>query len=620
MTKRKIIFGMLVFLVLFGVGNAIGGGEIVGTLEATVCCEKTNSGLHCQDVPEEDCSSDSEFAIPTACTSTSPCDPGYCYDATEGTCLDNVPQMICNEEGGTWSGEKPEACGLGCCILGDQASFVTLVRCKRLSSFYGLETNWNGEITDEPQCILTARAEEKGACVFTEEFELTCKLTSRSGCGENMVSGSRVEAEPEDTIVREEEVEEESEEEEEPLESPTGCEAVGDDVKFCPGMLCSADELGTVCGPSTETTCLDGHEEIYFVDTCGNPANIYDGNKISDADYWTYIKDKGESCFPEQANENSQTCGNCNYLLGSYCRGANSETARATYGENICMDLNCPASEETGGEERLHGESWCGFDVARDFTFQATEQNFVTDLLNEALRKVKGNSPISLNFRGMATPVGSEFYRYVCSHGEVLVEPCASFRNAECIESNVAGYSESACRVNRWQDCTSIYKKLDCENTDRRDCLWMDGPEYVLMGGVFSSEDGEGGTRVDKSSLGNVKEELKKFNSGEREIGACVPKNPPGLQFWGTEGEEGEIDNSEAMGVCSQANAVCPVTYEKGLIGGDWECVKYCECLEDVTQLKRAQLCMSLGDCGPKVNYAAVPGRTQGYKIFEEKM
>jgi hypothetical protein len=601
--------------------------SLVGTAEVTVCCEKTKSGLHCQDVLEEECASDSEFALPTACESTGPCDPGYCYDEEEGTCLDNVPKMVCNDEGGIWSADRPAACGLGCCILGDQASFVTLVRCKRLSAHYGLKVNYDSEIKNEAECILAARSDERGACVFEEDFEATCKMTTRSQCTEDVSSGKAIqESNTEFENLPEEDKETESttnggtttEESTSggtagtsPQQSPgDGCSIVNDKVKFCPGMLCSAPELDTNCGKSEDTTCIDGKEEVYFLDSCGNPANIYDAGKIRDDTYWTYLVDKSEACRAGDANVASQTCGNCNYLLGSFCSATSSETAKPTYGDNVCISLNCPASDMTNGQARLHGESWCGFDTKRDFTFQETTQNVFTELLDSALRDIKSKKSINNNFLGGSVPVGSKFYRYICSHGEVIVEPCSDFRQEECIENNVAGYSEAACRVNRWQDCTSIFTKLDCENSDRRDCIWMDGIEYVLMGGLAN------GSAIDKSSLSAAKGELKKIKSGERELGACVPKIAPGLKFWGTE----EGDNAEAQTICSQANAICPVTYEKGLVGGDWECIKNCECLDEANQLKRVQLCMAMGDCGPKVNIVGQAGRKSGYKIFEEEL
>jgi len=626
----KLTYILVVFAALILSMGLSSASERVGTADVTVCCEKTNSGLFCQDVLQEECSS-SGFALPTACESTGPCDPGYCYDEEEGTCLDNVPQMVCNKEGGIWSAEKPAACNLGCCILGNQASFVTLVRCKRLSSFYGLEINYNPDIQNEALCILEAKSDERGACVFEEDFETTCKMTTRSQCTENMGKKENEQGKSNLKKTNDKESKSGSNPEEKPQNSPTdSCTIISDKVKFCPGLLCSAPELETNCRKSKETTCIEGKEEVYFVDTCGNPANIYDAQKINDNNYWTYLVDKSEACRPREGNINSQTCGNCNYLRGSYCAPIGPGTTKPTYGTNICIDLNCKPSEKTGGIARLHGESWCGFDRPRDFTFQETTQNRFTQLFDEALRNVRANLPVGNSFRGGDVPVGSKFYRYLCSHGEVIVEPCADFRQEECIENNVAGYSEAACVVNRWQDCTSVFKKIDCENKDQRDCVWLDGIEYVLMGGLGN------GSTIDKSSISAAKGELAKLKSGERELGACVPKIAPGLKFWKdrqpltrrssgspsapTRAESSSEENSEAAALCAQANAICPVTYEKGLTGGGWKCIKNCECLDEGNQLKRAQLCMALGDCGPKVNIVGAPGRTKGYRIFEEEL
>jgi hypothetical protein len=33
------------------------------------------------------------------------------------------------------------------------------------------------------------------------------------------------------------------------------------------------------CGKTTNTVCVEGKDEVYFVDSCGNVANIYDASK-----------------------------------------------------------------------------------------------------------------------------------------------------------------------------------------------------------------------------------------------------------------------------------------------------------------------------------------------------
>lgn len=605
----------------------VGGGEIVPVNEITVCCEKTKSGLFCQDVPENECAGGAK-AIPTSCDATALCKSGWCFDDVQGTCLDGVAQSVCNNEGGTWYDTKPPACELGCCFLGDQASFVSLTRCKALSADYGIKTNFNTEFKDEPSCILAAGAQEKGACVFVKDFEKTCEFTTRGDCtAENMyntgqtvsntnssggTSPLRVEGltpapQTQNTPTENQNTNNEDANQQNNQNANQGsgnnAPATGnvitgrvvsgfenETVEFFPGKLCSAPELQTNCGLSKETICAPGKQEVYFKDTCGNAANIYDAGKVNDVRYWTDVVLKENSCGANAAdgNVNSQSCGNCLYLAGSYCREKSSATATATYGDNICASLNCV---DIDGEKRIHGESWCGNDVK----FEDVGRN----------------------------AVGSKYYRYQCNNGEIVIEPCAEFRQEECIENSLetplGKFSESACRVNRWQDCTAQRDAQTCLNTDRRDCLWLDGIEYILMGSVLSG--GENGTSAinDKGSLTGIGKRAKaavKEAGGLKNIprGACVPKNPPGLNFW---------SEGEAKSVCSQANAACPVTKVKGLLGDDWE---YADdeitqiCIKKETEIKRAQVCTAMGDCGLNINIVGQVGSNKGYKITEQDL
>ncbi|NCN98783.1 hypothetical protein COY00_01575 [Candidatus Pacearchaeota archaeon CG_4_10_14_0_2_um_filter_35_33] len=399
---------MIIFVLIIGFTLATGLSNV--SAQNTICCEKTNSGAYCQNVPAEEC--DPGYRqVPTSCDATSFCQEGTCYDSTEGTCADNTPQLVCNQNGGVWSLESPPQCGLGCCTLGDQAAFVTLVRCKRLSSFLGLQTDYNQNINNELECIASVQGQEKGACVFETDFERDCDFTTKEECN------------------------------------------LRGDGEFYSGTLCSAEELGTICGPTTETMCAPGKDEVYFKDTCGNPGNIYDATKVEDQEYWTNVKRKDESCGFGQGNANNRDCGNCDYLEGSFCRDENSAGTSPRYGDYICADLNCI---DESGQERNHGESWC---ISDD----------------------KGGNG--------QDRVGSRFFRYLCINGEVVSEPCADFRNEVCIEEVVetsgGEFSQAACRVNRWQDCLAQTEEDDCLNTDRRDCYWNDKA-------IFASNKGRG--------------------------------------------------------------------------------------------------------------------------------
>jgi hypothetical protein len=506
---REISSWVLVLIFLILAIGLLFNINFVSAQTNTVCCERTQSGAFCQNVPAEECA-DGVQQVPTACESTSFCRLGTCFDSTEGTCLDNTPQLVCNDNGGVWSEESPPQCGLGCCVLGDQGAFVTLVRCKKLSAELGLETNYDSSIGSELECIALVQGQDRGACVFDiiEEGTKGCNFETRAECEGVQQEGGN------------------------------GTQVQGE---FFKDKLCSAEELGTICGPTTDTTCVPGKDEVYFVDTCGNPANIYDASKVEDQEYWANVKSKEESCNVGGGNVKSSSCGNCNYLLGSYCRNEDIAEARATYGDFICADLNCKST--SNGKGYLHGESWCVYNDEGSF----------------------GNGENS---------AGSEFFRHSCINGEEVVESCAGFRAEECIEDDIDGFSQAACRVNRWQDCASQSDRKDCENSDRRECFWKSGVEF-----------------------GSV--------NGSSQRGACLPKTPPGLNFW---------EGGDTSSICQQGNIQCIVSYEKGIFGGD-ECVENCECLGNSWENERIEVCRALGDCGPAVNWIGKEGFKEGFKI-----
>ncbi len=240
--NKKILISFAMILLL--------GILIINFTSAVYCCERLKSSPEawCQEVEQkEDCATGiNPFSktnelykqTPIVCESTSYCKEGTCIDQQEGTCKAST-QVVCSIDEGIWKKEKKSdlgECQLGCCLLNNEISFVTLTRCKKLSSDAGIETNYRSDIQSESECILSVTSDEKGACVYEEEYQRTCRMTTQSEC--KSLSES----------------------------------------EFHLGYLCSAQQLTTNCGPSKETTCLN--EDVYFIDTCGNPANIYDCSPI----------------------------------------------------------------------------------------------------------------------------------------------------------------------------------------------------------------------------------------------------------------------------------------------------------------------------------------------------
>jgi len=485
-----------------------------------VCCEKTVKGAWCQNTLESNCK-DKYRETPTSCEATSFCKLGCCVDSEEGLCMKNTPQKVCEVSTGSWiddeNCEVPQ-CSLGCCVLGDQASFVTLTRCKRLSGMYGLETNFKRDINSEAECIAIAYSQDRGACVYESEAMKTCRLTTRASCLNSEKTGN-VTSEPE----------------------------------FFNGYLCSADELATDCGPTTETTCVEGKDEVYFKDSCGNPANIYNANKVysKNPSYWQKIVSKDDSCGAGRGNINSRECGNCEYLRGSICGKGN-----AVKGDYVCKDLNCKNTKN--GKSYKNGESWC--------VYQG--------------KTGKGKDV-----------VGSRHFRHICIQGEEIVEPCADFRNEVCFQDNFktsgANFVEAACRINRWNDCINQFEKEDCLNTDKRECFWKEDLYYD------GNKEGQNETNV--GDLGNEDEEkMGIIKADDADQGICLPENPPGLEFW-NKGDSGNV--------CSLGNSRQIVYYETNLFGKR-KCKENCDALTQTWLDEVNGVCRSLGDCGNYINIA----------------
>jgi len=541
---------------------------------ATSCCEKTLSGAWCQNDLQENC--DPNFKItPTSCDSTSYCKPGCCFDSIEGNCMESTPQRVCAASGGTYTNDSKcqvPQCNLGCCILGDQGAFVTLTRCKQLSGFYGLTSDFRRNIANEVSCVVAAQANDKGACVYDNPELLTkeCKFTTRASCkygnsNAALPSGNATNGTLNANVVS---------------------------AGFYKDYLCSAEELGTICGPTTKTILIEGKDEVYYQDTCGNPANIYDASRYNDKAYWKKIFKKSESCGAGSSNANSKTCGNCDYYRGSIGKQASIGTGSPTYGNYICIDLSCKK------ENKKHGESWCVAD-----------------------------SPTG---DGKDT-VGSRYYREICMNGEVITEPCADYRNEICIQDTFKGFSEAACRVNRWQDCITQLEQDDCENEDQRDCMWV--KDYY-----FSSSSNQ----IEKTNNDTSKGALTPK-------GLCVPNYPPGLAFWGSSTSSSSTAKTgnfsattpafgtgyvsttgvgtSATDNCALANAKLTVKFTKETkplafweSSGDWQCDQdwgNCQYVSDEDEANAEisessakswaksmnEICYRLGDCGSYINW-----------------
>ena len=394
---RGMIYFQIALLVLSSFAFSYFSG--IGVVSAVQqCCPETLDGAFCQDL-EHDSGECTSSLLSTSCDKTDSCREVCCYDLEEGLCYPRTPRQFCSSRGGVESDDATCTnvieCNKGCCILGAETEYVTQRRCEIRAEQEGFGVDFRPEFS-EAMCLELAEEQKEGACVYEVSGESVCVFTSEADC---MSAGG----------------------------------------EFSENILCTNSNLNSSCEPTQITNCFEGKDEVYFVDSCGNRANIYDYSRVSDESYWEEVISKEESCGAGQGNIESDVCGNCEYELGSGC-GVGS----AKIGGRICQNLNCPDApwivDFRGGvlkrKDRVNGESWCVYDSSVDNG---------TDV------------------------VGSRHWKYYCHDGDVKVEPCSDLRQEVCgrkiVEGvEIEGFAEEAeeigCFVNRWRRNDSYYKRF----------------------------------------------------------------------------------------------------------------------------------------------------------------
>ena len=393
-----------------------------------VCCEKSNDQW-CVYTSQNNCNPSYRIS-PAKCSEVSFCEAGCCYNQNNGLCVRNSQEAACVQGGGTWTRDDIycgiSQCKEACCLYSDQAIWTTQKHCDEIEKTLGLESEWKQEIKSEIECIMQTKTQEEGACVFEQDFENNCKFTTRAEC------------------IR----------------------LTGSASSFYKNKLCSNTELNTICKKQERKGCIEGRDEVFWFDSCGNRENIYSSDK---AKSWNNgsILTKNQSCGADSGNGNadSKTCGNCDYVKGSICGQEK--------GDYICKDLSCDVVIDGKTVTKQHGESWCSFDGAI------------------GVGEVTGNNKIARDV------VGSRHWRHICIDGEERVEPCEDYRNQVCTEQKeeTTGRTYSACRLNEWQECIDMNtREMDAEECEKKTDCWV-----------------------------------KRVDVDDFEFNMCVPKYPPGF-------------------------------------------------------------------------------------------
>ncbi len=418
------------------------------------CCLEGKDGSICQNMNEADASLCESGLVSTDCSLIESCQTGCCYSPEEGICSLNSPKEKCEKSSGVWSNNPTcniQQCQLGCCIIGDQAKITTSRECTNVARNLDVENNFQ-PLDADGSCNSKTNLGKKGACVTdTGDFsgEKNCKFTTKESCG----SG-----------------------------------------EFYENYLCTSKELKTLCKPAKQTTCLEDKDQIYYLDTCGNIANIYDAKKFSEQSYWEKVIPAESSCSTANAD-----CGNCDYLTGSRCEAYRSgKDAKPTYGDNVCRDLNCKNGNK-------HGESWC-----------------ISDYGNVETPAV--------------APIGSRWFVGSCLDGEISITPCADFNQEICISNagtneNGASFSEAKCIINNWRSCSAANEKATYAEVKQECDQYPD--DCIMFGDIPGNEVYNSLPGFDKSVANSEQGAAGDVGKGSNVIIPwCVAKNTPGMVFW----------------------------------------------------------------------------------------
>ncbi|MFZ1970908.1 MAG: hypothetical protein WAU65_01880 [Candidatus Nanoarchaeia archaeon] len=614
MKKRDTILGILLVSILLALSlqNII---LVSATSTSTVCAIKTTYGAWCQDVLPNQV--DSAYpSYTTSCAAVPDCS-GTCVDTILGLCSSSSKYACQSSPGGSYSStpvaQTPQ-CLYGCCLLGDQASFTTQANCVVLSSEAGVNLNFDGNVNDEPTCISMATPEAKGACTEQTGTGLTCLFTTHTNCNSMNTSG---------TVT-----------------------------SFYPNFLCTNPVLGTNCVKTQETTCSSASDQIFYIDSCGNTANIYDQKQYTNESYWDYLV----ASAPDSDNAGdveSASNGNCNYLAGSTCMKYDPtiDSSKPAIGDYICRDLNCksgtfvPQFVQTYGTQRqsnqilqypVNGESWCGTESNGNLVFGGDPGSSSSSTPGQSgsgnngfgTGSVSYTLPDTVTFNKSLDLPGNVDTLFICQNGEITTETYDA-RQKVCVQNETSnGYFSSYLTLNRWQDCYYQNSSKSCLDNTTRDCQWIIG--YSIL------KDNSTGLPYVYDSVNDILVPRQDDTSralDPRPGASCVPKYTPGFDISvnGLLSSSGNlnIQGPSAKDLCFMGSMVCYENYTRSkgasIFNAPWAispandvvCLDNGESLSQPWASSVSNICSSIGDCGVSVNYIGTSGTNGMNDLFK---
>ncbi len=599
--KRGIAFAVTLSIIIIGFAIFFTGSTVFAQ-ESTVCAVHSSQGI-CQDVSPGQVTSGST-TYPTSCANG----PGECAIGTcvtpDGVCMSS-PHASCDTSlGGTWYSASPSntpVCNTGCCVIeGQGGSITTRANCNSQAALNpGAKTEFRTDITDDLVCSAMAFSSDQGACVISTSTGETCKFTTQGDC----------------------------------------LNITNDANAFHKNWLCTNQNLqneGVNCTKTRTTQCSPTDGKVYFKDSCGNLANVYDYSRISDTDYWNFVagsQSGGTPTIESIASPGSTTNGNCDFYSGSACaaydRSIDSSPPADSSSKYICRNLNCNSgpfvSEFLAAYQRkpVNGETWCARTDPSDPSKIVFGSN--TGLTSGS----GGNATLISSIAKNDTLPGSRDFLLGCYDGQVTVEPCSDYRNKICQQGlNNNSVYQASCVLNNYRSCYTQNSSSTCSAAG--DCQWIIGASILKDSNgyplVYDNKTGDLVQMTDKKGAGGIlNNQPDGVDDDNRPGAACVPKYSPGFNTAATATQSEATSN---VATCNIGSMNCLVNYSRGALGSlvdanNWKVTGVISCLYNNGTLVKGwennytNLCLAIGDCGIGANYIGTNGANSQSSMFK---
>ncbi len=577
-SKRTLaLFEIILMLTLtFTISLSLSSKDVQA---AQVCCEKTkgDNPRYCEQVDESECAADSQRA-PTSCEQTSFCRGGCCA-SQDGYCYSNYPKALCSSsgiDGRFYAKENCDAvneCKVGCCVIGNQAVYITKSRCIAETAVFGdLEVDFREGIKSEQECLDLARTAEVGCCVT----ESGCKYGAKATCDvKTTVNGTG-------------------------FYKDKYCSQLPNLCKCAPANpeIQSGNIEGS--GNPKSTMCVNWDDSVYWRDSCGNPEGQVNNKKC---DY-----SQGTLCG-DSDNDGEYTCERLDCKPGEKGRRALSVDMKDAEDGKATLDA-------LNRNRILNGESWCLWDYA-------TAEESKTFYGHDPVGATHYRS-LCINGQELIEPC-ADFRKEYCFSSDIEVSGVRQKTGGEILAAR-------CLKNDKWQSCVNECNTADpfkmnekeyadalendiecCTDISHRDCQWVGSKCTPAVKPGYKFWEGEG---TDTCGKGNLECTATFVCPGwDSVLGTCKPAD----KGWRTAKVIGGMVLAGIIGAVTGGTGVLLISAAGGasafgvvaLMNGDfeitktggWALVSGGECFSKDYLQASNNYCRSLGDCGADYNW-----------------